>query len=239
MQLLTAQSLQEAEIGDVQDCLRIIESFLVRRGLRGIEPTGLHAIFKGMWDAAGSDPRMVRKAIVSRTVAFPSDEELQDAILTWPVYSRKVLPYAMREYERDMSTVDVLQVLPPITIDHVMPQSHKGDWAEAVSKADFDRLVDTWGNLVPLSGPANSAKNSKSWSEARKLLESETVFSSTKQVYMHHNVWDATAIEVRSMAIASWALDRWPSFNELTVDGHAELAIDPQTGLTVGASAAL
>jgi hypothetical protein len=239
MQLLTAQSLQEAEIVDVQDCLRIIESFLVRRGLRGIEPTGLHAIFKGMWDVAGSDPRKVRKAIVSRTVAFPSDEELQDAILTWPVYSRKVLPYAMREYERDMSTVDVLQVLPPITIDHVMPQSHKGDWAEAVSKTDFDRLVDTWGNLVPLSGPANSAKNSKSWSEARKLLESETVFSSTKQVYMHHDVWDATAIEVRSMAIASWALDRWPSFNELTVEGHAELTIDPQTELTVGASAAL
>lgn len=218
MQLLTAQSLQKAEIGDVQDCLRIIESFLVRRALRGVEPTGLHAIFKGMWEAAGSDPRLVRKAITSRTVVFPNDGELREAIETWPVYSRKVLKYAMAEYERELQTVDVMAELPNITVDHLLPQSHKGTWAKVVSKDDFERLVDTWGNLVPLSGPANSAKNAKSWEEARKLLQSETVFSSTKQVYTHNEEWNASTIEARSQAIAAWATERWPSFEELKTD---------------------
>lgn len=218
MQLLTAQSVERVDISDAQICLRIIESFLVRRGFRGIEPTGLHAIFKGMWESAGADPVKVRKEITSRTVAFPTDEELEEAILSWPVYSRKVLPYAMREYERAVSTVDVMDVLPPITVDHLMPQSHKGEWANAVSADDHQRLLDTWGNLVPLSGPANSAKNSKSWSEARQLLQSETVFSSTKQVYTYHDSWDASAIEARSAALAAWATNRWPSFSELTTD---------------------
>lgn len=218
MQLLTEHSLGKVETPQVEECLRIIESFLVRRALRGIEPTGLHAIFKGMWDSAGADPSAVRSAIVSKTVVYPNDAQITEAIMEWPMYSRKVLPYVMAEYERELSAVDVMKELPDITVDHLMPQSRKGDWAEVMSDADFERLVDTWGNLVPLSGPANSAKNAKSWQEARELLQSETVFSSTKQVYMSHEVWNADTIEARSRAIASWAVDRWPFFGEKLED---------------------
>ena len=215
MQLLTAHALGDVEVPEVQKCLHIIESFLVRRALRGIEPTGLHAIFKGMWESAGADPAKVRKAIVSKTVNFPNDAEVSEAIIEWPMYSRKILSYAMAEYEREVSKVDVMNSLPAITVDHLMPQSRKGEWQKVVSDTDFTRLVDTWGNLVPLSGPANSAKNAKSWDEARQLLASETVFSSTKQVYTTHSEWNAENIEARSKAIASWAVGRWPFFDEL------------------------
>ena len=214
MQLLTAHALGEVEVPEVQKCLSIIESFLVRRAFRGIEPTGLHAIFKGMWESAGADPVKVRKAITSKTVNFPSDAEVSEAIIGWPMYSRKILPYAMAEYEREVSKVDVMKSLPSITVDHLMPQSRKGAWHDVMGDADFGRLVDTWGNLVPLSGPANSAKNAKSWDEARELLQSETVFSSTKQVYTNPK-WNVETIQARSKAIASWAVERWPFFDEL------------------------
>lgn len=219
MQLLTDHSLGKVETPQVEECLRIIESFLVRRAFRGIEPTGLHAIFKGMWEVAGADPAAVRRAIVSKTIVYPSDDQVREAIMEWPMYSRKVLPYAMAEYERELSSVDVMKLLPDITVDHLMPQSRKGAWAEVMSDSDFERLVDTWGNLVPLSGPANSAKNAKSWAEARELLQSETVFSSTKKVYMSQEVWNAETIEARSRAIASWAVERWPFFGDYLKEG--------------------
>lgn len=215
MQLLTAYSLGNVEATETQTCLQIVESFLVRRALLGIEPTGLHAIFKGMWESAGADPALVRQSITSTTVVFPSDSQVREAIVDSSMYSRKILRYAMAEYERDISTVDVMKQLPEITIDHVMPQSGRKEWAEVITPADFDRVVNTWGNLVPLSGNANSSKNAKNWETARKLLQHETVFSTTKQVYANHEEWNFETIRARSEQIVQWAIERWPNFNDL------------------------
>lgn len=225
MQLLTAHSSGLAGTDDVIMCLRIIESFLVRRGLRGIEPTGLHAIFKKMWSAAGADPKAVREAIVSTTVVYPKDDEVRTAILTDNLYKRKICRYVLAEYERSVSIVDVMKELPEITVDHVMPQSQKGAWLETVSKENFDRLVNTWGNLVPLSPGANSTKGAMAWEDARRLLSTETVFSSTKHVYTHYDEWNAETIEARSENIAIWALDRWPYFAELMEDDEHVLTM--------------
>lgn len=229
MQLLTAHSSGLASTDDVILALRIIESFLVRRGLRGIEPTGLHAIFKKMWGVAGADPEAVRKAIVSTTVVYPNDDDVRTAILGDNLYKRKICRYVLAEYERYVSTGDVLEFLPEMTIDHLMPQTQKGAWLETVSKADFDRLVNTWGNLVPLSPGANSTKGAMDWAQARALLSTETVFSSTKQVYAHHDEWNAETIEARSRNIAIWALDRWPHFLELM---GVEQAAQPMLTMT-------
>lgn len=215
MQLLTAVSRGDADSADVQTCLRIIESFLVRRAFRGIEPTGLHAIFKSLWGSAGADPAKLRKSITSTTVVFPSDEMVTEAIVAWPMYGRKVLRYAMSQYELEISTVDVMKQLPEITIDHVMPQSRKGDWEDVMSADQFAALVNTWGNLVPLSSEANSSKSAKNWSEARALLMHETVFSTTKRVYTGHDEWNAETIKARSERIAAWAVERWPDFTDL------------------------
>jgi hypothetical protein len=164
---------------------------------------------------AGSDPAKVRKELFSSTIVFPGDEETQDSIINGNLYTKRMKQYLLGEYERHVSTGDVLSVLPEITVDHLMPQSYKGEWQKVVTRNDFDLLVNTWGNLVPLSNEANSAKGAKSWDEAREMLRTETVFSSTKQVYMNHDVWNAETIRTRSKKIAVWALERWPFFGEL------------------------
>jgi hypothetical protein len=212
MQLLTSASSGECSTSAAIECLRIMESFLVRRGLQGIEPTGLHAIFKKLWKEAGSDPAAVRSKIVSSTVNFPDDSSVAQAIAYGDLYHRKIKKYVMLEYERDFTSGDVLETFPQVTVDHLMPQNHTDHWKKEISAEDHKRLLNTWGNLVPLSPDANSTKGCKSWSEARKLLQSETVFSTTKQVYMHHENWNAGTIERRSKKIEAWALERWPYF---------------------------
>ncbi|MHA7280524.1 DUF262 domain-containing protein [Arthrobacter sp. MDT2-2] len=215
MQLLTSTSSGESNTANAIKCLHILESFLVRRGLQGIEPTGLHAIFKKLWEKAGSDPAAVRSNIVSSTVSFPDDSAVASAITAGDLYHRKIKNYVILEYERAFTSGDILETFPPVTVDHLMPQNHTDDWKKVVSAEDHKRLINTWGNLVPLSPGANSTKGCKSWAEARNLLQSETVFSTTKQVYMHRESWDADAIEHRSKEIKAWALERWPYFGEL------------------------
>lgn len=215
MQLLTTVSGGGCTSADAIECLRIIESFLVRRGLLGIEPTGLHAIFKRLWREAGANPAKVRESIVSSTVQFPDDSSVSQAIRFGNLYNRKIKSYAIMEYERDHTSGDVLSVFPEMTVDHVMPKSHNGDWQISVSADDHKSLLNTWGNLVPLSRDANSTKSARSWTEARALLLTETVFSTTKRVYTQNTEWNAETIRRRAEEINAWALMRWPSFSEM------------------------
>ncbi|GAA2199449.1 DUF262 domain-containing HNH endonuclease family protein [Sinomonas flava] len=215
MQLLTATSAGEAPVGDAVSCLNIIESFLVRRALMGIEPTGLHAIFKKLWAEAGWDPSRVRKSIVSRTVVFPSDEQFSAAVVAGSLYGRKIAPFVLAEYEQEQSKIDVMKNLPKMTIDHVMPQKYNEHWAVSFSPEQHAQWVDTWANLVPLSGPANSSKQDKSWEDSRRLLQAETVFSTTKNIYFRNAEWTPEILASRAAALSEWALARWPFYGEL------------------------
>ena len=87
MQLLTSVAEGSVESSEAASCLAIIESFLVRRAVCGIEPTGLHAVFKKLWKSAGGDPTKVRSYIVSRTIIFPDDAAFEVAIRTGDLYT--------------------------------------------------------------------------------------------------------------------------------------------------------
>lgn len=218
MQLITATQEGTASSHNAARCLEIIESFLVRRALRGIEPTGLHAVFKRLWGLAESDPVRVRKSIVSKTVVFPTDAEFESAIRTDDLYHRKIVRYVLEEYERATTAGDILSVFPPITVDHVMPQSYSGAWREVFTPEEHAARLHTWANLVPLSSEANSTKGASNWEEAKAKLELETVFSTTKHLYANHTTWGPADIAARADSLVAWALNRWQSYEDLLVD---------------------
>lgn len=214
MQLVTATASGEVPIPSATTCLSIVESFLVRRAVSGLEPTGLHAVFKRLWDSAGAEPAELRSTIVSTTIAFPNDERFAHEIDTGNLYARNICKYVLSEYERHFTAGDVLDVFPPMTIDHVMPQSREGDWATLVSVEDHARWLNTWANLVPLSSPANSSKGSRNWAEAKVRLQRDTVFSTTSHLYHDYSEWTPETISQRSELLQSWALTRWPFYGE-------------------------
>lgn len=215
MQLLTASMEGAVSASDAAECLSIIESFLVRRALCGIEPTGLHAVFKKLWKSGGADPTAVRAGLTSKTVVYPDDPAFEVAIRSGNLYARKVRNYVIEEYERSFTTGDVLKHFPPITVDHVVPQARKGEWAEVFTEAEHSLLVHTWGNLVPLSNEANSTKGTLSWADARDKLGNETVFSTTKHLYDAYNEWTPRSVRARTETLVEWSLVRWPSYDHL------------------------
>ena len=196
-------------------CVEVIESLVVRRFFAGIEPTGLHAIFKDLWSKVGADSKLLAEHLWP-VANCPSDSAFTYDITNRPIYnSVSDIPlYVMLELERSLSSkgdpVDALLEQDgrlAITIDHVMPQAASLAWRSQVP--EFEKLIDTWGNLVPMTLSANAQKGASDWNVARKLITDGSRFHSTRKV-ASNPAWGAAEIKARSEELTAWALQRWP-----------------------------
>ncbi|MBX4899814.1 DUF262 domain-containing protein [Rhizobium bangladeshense] len=212
--------LRAFELGDVSESatcgvLDAIESFLFRRAVVGIEPTGLHAVFKGLWQELTSEPQgkgldelltpeRLRSVVRSKpTISWPSDEEFRVGIESGELYRRKIATYAIREYELGLegeSPSDIHQ------IEHIAPQSATENWKAAIPEG-YEKLVHTWGNLLPLTSSMNPSTGQSDFA-IKRTAYADSIFASAREVAKHHE-WNATAIRDRSKLIADWALTRW------------------------------
>lgn len=171
MNLLRAAARGDVDPKAAREALEIVESFLVRRALVGLEPTGLHAIFKVLWDkTTHGTPKEVRENIESTTIKFPDDDEVRQGIEGEALRRRRLCHYVLEERELDLrGKGDDLspEQLQGFEVDHIAPQSLKGDWAPLFASPDAKALLDTWGNLVPLSKKAK-------FDQKRHVLEGGT-----------------------------------------------------------------
>lgn len=191
---------------------RLIESFLVRRAFAGLEPTGLHAVFKDLWQYTQGDAFKAQTRIDDNpTVRFPSDDEFESDIKNRGLYRRKLAKYIVLEYERDLRSGDPLPEIDvdKVTLDHIIPQTLTAEWAAVVNSDEHEKLVHTWGNLVPLSGSGNSQKGQQSWASVREFFRTETIFKSTKRIASQNEQWNIDALRKRSNELSVWAARRW------------------------------
>jgi hypothetical protein len=212
MQAVTAAIAGDADHDTVAASLSVIESFLVRRAVVGLEPTGLHAIFKKLWANAGADPVAVRANLTSATIKYPTDSEFHEALVYGPLYRRRVARYVLSERERAITTGDVLTELPEFEIDHILPRNPTPDskcWA-AWSEVEHEQLVDTFANLVPMTKSGNLEKSNADWDDVREWLKGHTAFKQASDVYLTYTQWTPADVLRRAGGLADWAVQRWP-----------------------------
>lgn len=193
----------------------VIDTFLSRRAVAGIAGTGLHTIFKDMWQRTRADEAMLMTRLQARTIQFPDDQEFERAIREEPIYASPRCRYILTEYERGLKGGDTSEWDPDaITVDHLMPQSSKDHGWGGVKKIDAERVVDTWANLVPLTRKANSEKGNRSWDETRAMMIEDpgygSIFKSTNAVFHEYEEWNVEKIGQRADTLVSWAIERWP-----------------------------
>jgi hypothetical protein len=195
------------------EALKIIdtlESFLFRRAVCGIEPTGLHAVFKGLWGELierGYTAEGVRRSISRRTtVPWPRNDSFVDEILNSNLYRRTVAKYALTELEcaTEGETPD-----DDFEIEHVYPQNPANNWDVIVSPSESD-LINSWGNLIPLSKAQNGSLGNSAYSSKVRAY-AQSVFATARSVAQNHpSSWCVNDMTARGQKIASWALTRWP-----------------------------
>ncbi len=102
--------------------LKVIESFLVRRAVCGFEPTGLHAVFKKLWDDCGGVVTLskVEESIKKhKTVQWPNIKQFKTAILERPLDKTNVCSFFLKKYDESFGGDRPLN---PSWIEHILPE---------------------------------------------------------------------------------------------------------------------
>lgn len=209
VQVLHAAANGDLSTNSALTCLRTVESFLVRRALRGLEPTGLHAVFKSLWEKTQGDPSALVKKIVTRTITCPSDDELIAFLKKEPSDTRAILPYFLQEFESHYVAAQKFDPVPltKSTIEHILPKNFQKHWHRVISETEHHRTVRLLGNIAALSEKQNKSLKDQSWDQKRKRFRGSN-FKSTQKIALK-KTWDASQIDKRTAEMSQWAIGRW------------------------------
>lgn len=218
LRLVEAHKNDQLSLDIVIAILKVIEDFLFRRAVCGIEPTGLHAVFKGMWAELAQtsekrdgqisvDPEAVIAYISEKpTINWPNDENFALAVRTGDLYHRKVNKFALAELEftsKGETPLDNFQ------IEHVLPQTPTDTWVQQFGK-DWETVVNSWANLLPVTEKMNPQIARSDYKEKR-LAFAGSVFATTRNFAEQIEEWNPIKLTARADEIVTWALVRWPT----------------------------
>lgn len=196
---------------EVTGILSSLESFLVRRALCGLEPTGLLGLFRNLWNNMEGNitaSKFGEVVLRRRTLEWPSNERLAEQIAVRPLYGSSVAKFALYEYERSFDADFPTGV--SMWIEHVCPRTLSEAWQKVFTQADHKALVDTWGNLIPLSSDMNGQLGQNEYVEKRATYIANSAFKSARVLGERNSEWRADEIRSRNIEIANWAVKRWP-----------------------------
>ena len=209
MNLIAACGRQEVTDSECVACLDLLESFLTRRAICGFEPTGLHAVFKGLWNETElkTAEAFAKRIALHKTVTWPTNGEVQAAIKTQPMYSSSITPFILGEYNRKFE--GDAEKGNPETKEHVLPQNPaEGTWKQFTAEQQ-KRLVHVLANLVPLSPEMQPQVGNKSYAKKRVAYMADSKYKSTRDFAERNEDWTPDALEARSLELAGWVVTRW------------------------------
>ena len=198
-----------------------VESFLVRRAVDRQEPTGLHALFKGLWsEPDGRAIGGLRTSVDKRaTIEWVGNDVFKDRLTSDQTYGKNIARFLVSEFERsrkgDSASADQINEM---QIEHVAPQEIAGSSWETVfpDPDEHAAVVNLWGNLVPLTtrGPAsNSAAAREPWSGAtncKREIYKTSAFLTPREIANTRDDWTGADIRNSTEELADWAMGRWP-----------------------------
>ena len=219
----------------LERCLRIIESYLVRRMICGMGTAGYNRLFLDLLNPLDENviaaDEILEKFLASQTAhatLWPDDHRLEEAFLYRRLYrvrgAQKRLRLVLEGIEerlrlRSLKTDDT-QVPLGLTIEHIMPQEWKSHWPLPSNSNDpeeerrRDDLIDTIGNLTLVNGKLNPSLSNKPWLDKRKEMEKHTTLFLNKDLIdaasNAGDVWNEEMVKKRSAALAKVAMEVWP-----------------------------
>lgn len=216
--------------GDLQEIVKHIESFLVRRAMCRVMTAGLNrfsiTLVRQVDDVDGSQicARLVKALRNQRgALRWPKDDELEQAVLRQPLVGRvgqpklRMILAAIEEQRRadDVYTQSLMLDVDKLTIEHIMPRSWEKHWPlpggadHEVELTKRNREIDTLGNLTLLTARLNAHISNGPWQAKRAAL------SEHPGLYINHDVvqadtWSSDAIQDRGQQLFQNIIELWP-----------------------------
>lgn len=197
---------------DLETCLGLIESFVVRRSVCGVPTNALNKLFI-QWAKSFPDDNHVqwlRNALLSGSASrrIPRDTEFSGAFLEQPQYGRGTTRFILCKLEKSFEHKEVVD-LSNVTIEHVLPQKLNPKWEEDLGpQADEiqSAWLNTFGNLT-LTG-YNSELGNLPFTEKKRKLENTHI--ELNRWILDKEKWNALEIQERAEQLLNKAIHIWP-----------------------------
>ncbi len=186
-----------------------VETFLLRRLIVGYEPTGLHALFKGLINQIADYTIVGLKDIVAErgTIQWANNEEITEAIKIRKFDKSKIRDFILSEYDKSLPGDDIEE---KPTVEHILPQNYNADWHQSFTFEEYKEVYQTLANLIPLSQPLNSSIKDKAYTIKQPRYREESMFKTPRYLSNHYNEWNMVNLVDRRSVLTNWILEKWP-----------------------------
>ena len=222
LHLLDLNSSQQISNETVVECLKAIESFIIRRSITGARTRGYGDQFPAA--IRELDPQFVLQSLVKYLdkIGWPGDEIFSKELQSFSIYTREIgiaqlLLLGLEEAEKHKEPVDVDSLLDKkkIQLEHVMPQTisedEKGDsWKEMLGpswKSIHEQLLHVLGNLT-LTG-YNPELSNEPFEHKRNEFKGSNL--QLNKYFQDAEAWDQPQIEKRGESLAKRICLLWPA----------------------------
>jgi hypothetical protein len=201
--------------GHLVECLRMIESFAVRRAVCEVPTNQLKRIFLQLAKGFKEDDTVAwlqsDLASGSHGARWPKDEEFRVAWESYRAYNPsridrcKLILEALEEHHNHKEPADLANA----TIEHVMPVTLSDEWLQMLGEKPDEvhaRHLHTIGNLT-LTGYNSELSNSPF--AQKKVLLGQSHYELNKY-FTNQAIWGADQILARSKALCERAREIWP-----------------------------
>ena len=188
--------------------LLAIDSYLTRRAAIGIEPTGLHAIFKDLWNRLPSITieSAIEKIKSTKTMIWPTDKEFELALLGRDLYGTRICNYILSEYNSSLGG-DVPQGR--FEIEHILPQKLNSFWEKDFTVEQHKEITHKFANLLIITEGMNK-KIGQAKYEGKIKYYQDSQYKICRDLAKNYDTWTPDQFDKRSKKMISWAKKRWP-----------------------------
>ena len=220
LRLFDARQTKHLSDVELENCLRLVESFVVRRAVCGVPPNSLNKLFLQL---AKNFPKADHTQWLHRSLSsfstsgrFPTDAEFANAFMNQAQYGRGTTNFILCRLEKSFNHKETVD-LSKVTIEHVLPQTLTQEWKDqlgAEAEKVHSNLVNTLGNLTLTS--YNSELSNLPFSEKKAKLEN-THIELNRWILQQAN-WGAAEIEERAKTLLLRANGIWMGPSDLISD---------------------
>jgi alkylated DNA nucleotide flippase Atl1 len=221
--ILTAHEQGRLDQNAAAKAIRVVESYLVRRALVGIDSRGnAENIARVARDVTGRTPlaEVLSAKLAETAEGFPSDDQVRDAVVETNAYSPRGINATVRFVLRYIE--DALEPREQVdlddrryTIEHILPQSLTDEWRASLAAdvADGETIEDVQAELVHKLGNLtltryNQELDRDPWEVKRgQLARSGLAMNRDLATQL---TWGRQQIGDRSIDLADRIVEIWP-----------------------------
>ena len=206
----------EKKIIDKSDFLKIlklIESYVLRRFICGIQTNALNKVFATLYTKISLNKdeyiEYLEVALLNfeGALRFPGDSEVKNALKLKTLYGSNNCLFILRQIENHLGGKEPINT-DKCTIEHIMPQELSEAWKGQLG-SDWQRIHETYlhtlGNLTLTA--YNAEMGNKSFSEKKDIYSQSPLFLN-KQLKIS-SIWAEQQILERTEELANIILSIW------------------------------